>query len=171
MQTTVLLVALGTLAFAVALCASPAGAGRTPAYTRRLSLLSKAKSWYTSTRQSCTPAADVCTMFLAPVGFFASACSLPFDFVKTRLQKINAKPSYTYIDWVLMSLMLLSLPSGFFASACSLPFDFVKTRLQKMTPNPDGTMPYKGPMDCAMQTLKQEGPLKFYTGFPTYLVR
>jgi solute carrier family 25 oxoglutarate transporter 11 len=61
--------------------------------------------------------------------------------------------------------------AGFFASACSLPFDFVKTRLQKMTPNPDGTMPYKGPMDCAMQTLKQEGPLKFYTGFPTYLVR
>jgi hypothetical protein len=62
-------------------------------------------------------------------------------------------------------------PAGFFASACSLPFDFVKTRLQKMTPNPDGTMPYKGPVDCAMQTLKQEGPLKFYTGFPTYLVR
>lgn len=62
-------------------------------------------------------------------------------------------------------------PAGFFASACSLPFDFVKTRLQKMTPNADGSMPYKGPVDCAMQTLKQEGPLKFYTGFPTYLVR
>lgn len=61
--------------------------------------------------------------------------------------------------------------AGFFASACSLPFDFVKTRLQKMTPNPDGSMPYKGPVDCAMQTLKNEGPLKFYTGFPTYLVR
>lgn len=61
--------------------------------------------------------------------------------------------------------------AGFFASACSLPFDFVKTRLQKMTPNPDGTMPYKGPVDCAMQTLRNEGPLKFYTGFPTYIVR
>jgi solute carrier family 25 oxoglutarate transporter 11 len=61
--------------------------------------------------------------------------------------------------------------AGFFASACSLPFDFVKTRLQKMTPGPDGTMPYKGPVDCAMQTLKKEGPLAFYTGFPTYLVR
>ncbi len=33
-----------------------------------------------------------------------------------------------------------------------------------MTPNPDGTMPYKGPIDCAMKTLSQEGPLKFYTG-------
>jgi solute carrier family 25 oxoglutarate transporter 11 len=64
-----------------------------------------------------------------------------------------------------------SLIAGFFASACSLPFDFVKTRMQKMTPNPDGSMPYKGPIDCAMQTLKNEGPLKFYTGFPTYIVR
>eukprot|EP00879_Flechtneria_rotunda_P001951 GHRR01002125.1.p1 GENE.GHRR01002125.1~~GHRR01002125.1.p1 ORF type:complete len:305 (+),score=89.29 GHRR01002125.1:141-1055(+) len=64
-----------------------------------------------------------------------------------------------------------SLIAGFFASACSLPFDFVKTRMQKMTPNPDGTMPYKGPIDCALQTLKNEGPLKFYTGFPTYIIR
>jgi hypothetical protein len=46
--------------------------------------------------------------------------------------------------------------AGFFASACSLPFDFIKTRMQKMTPNPDGTMPYAGPMDCAMQTLRKE---------------
>lgn len=64
-----------------------------------------------------------------------------------------------------------SVTSGFFAAACSLPFDFVKTRMQKMTPNPDGTLPYKGPLDCAMKTLRQEGPLKFYTGFPTYCIR
>lgn len=61
--------------------------------------------------------------------------------------------------------------AGFFASACSLPFDFVKTRMQKMTPDATGKMPYAGPIDCAMQTLKNEGPLKFYTGFPTYFVR
>ncbi|KXZ55742.1 hypothetical protein GPECTOR_2g1292 [Gonium pectorale] len=61
--------------------------------------------------------------------------------------------------------------AGFLASACSLPFDFIKTRMQKMTPNPDGTMPYKGPVDCALQTLKNEGPFKFYTGFPTYCIR
>lgn len=41
--------------------------------------------------------------------------------------------------------------AGFVAAACSLPFDFVKTRLQRMSANPDGTMPYKGPIDCAMQ--------------------
>jgi len=61
--------------------------------------------------------------------------------------------------------------AGFVASGCSLPFDFVKTRMQKMEKGPDGKYPYKSPMDCAMQTLKNEGPLKFYTGFPTYCVR
>jgi solute carrier family 25 (mitochondrial oxoglutarate transporter), member 11 len=60
--------------------------------------------------------------------------------------------------------------AGFFASACSLPFDFVKTRMQKMTAGPDGKMPYQGPIDCALKTLTQEGPFKFYSGFPTYIV-
>ncbi len=64
-----------------------------------------------------------------------------------------------------------ALIAGFFASACSLPFDFVKTRIQKMQPLPDGSFPYKGPVDCALKTLAQEGPLKFYTGFPTYCIR
>jgi solute carrier family 25 oxoglutarate transporter 11 len=64
-----------------------------------------------------------------------------------------------------------ALIAGFFASACSLPFDFVKTRMQKMTAGPDGKMPYSGPMDCALKTLTQEGPLKFYSGFPTYIVK
>lgn len=64
-----------------------------------------------------------------------------------------------------------SMISGFFAAFCSLPFDFVKTRLQKMTPNPDGTLPFKGPLEFVGKTLKNEGPLVFYTGFPTYLVR
>lgn len=61
--------------------------------------------------------------------------------------------------------------AGFFASVCSLPFDFIKTRMQRMSPNPDGTMPYKSAVDCAMQTLRNEGPLKFYTGFPTFFIR
>jgi solute carrier family 25 oxoglutarate transporter 11 len=61
--------------------------------------------------------------------------------------------------------------AGFFASACSLPFDYVKTQMQKMKALPDGTMPYSSAMDCAAKTLKEGGPLKFYTGFPTYFVR
>ncbi|KAJ9532598.1 hypothetical protein QJQ45_010671 [Haematococcus lacustris] len=61
--------------------------------------------------------------------------------------------------------------AGFFASACSLPFDFVKTQMQKMKPGPDGKMPYSGSLDCAMKTLKNHGPLHFYSGFSTYIVR
>ena len=29
----------------------------------------------------------------------------------------------------------------------------------------------QGPVDCALKTLREEGLLKFYTGFPTYCVR
>ncbi|GAB4819900.1 hypothetical protein N2152v2_006946 [Parachlorella kessleri] len=61
--------------------------------------------------------------------------------------------------------------AGFFASACSLPFDYVKTQLQKQQPGPDGKYPYAGPIDCAVKTFRAGGPLKFYTGFPTYFVR
>mmetsp|Transcript_14676 Transcript_14676/g.41280 ORF Transcript_14676/g.41280 Transcript_14676/m.41280 type:complete len:297 (+) Transcript_14676:124-1014(+) len=61
--------------------------------------------------------------------------------------------------------------AGFVAASFSLPFDFVKTRIQKMQPLPDGSMPYKGSLDCAVKTLANEGPLTFYTGFPTYCIR
>lgn len=61
--------------------------------------------------------------------------------------------------------------AGFFASACSLPFDYVKTQMQKMKPDATGKMPYTSAMDCALKTMKEGGPLKFYTGFPTYFVR
>ncbi len=61
--------------------------------------------------------------------------------------------------------------AGFFASACSLPFDYVKTQLQKMKPGPDGSLPYKNALDCAGKTLAEGGPLKFYSGFSTYIVR
>jgi hypothetical protein len=61
--------------------------------------------------------------------------------------------------------------AGFFASFFSLPFDYVKTQLQKMQPLPDGTMPYKGALDCAAKTFAAGGPTKFYTGFPTFYFR
>ncbi|KAJ1565893.1 hypothetical protein HK096_007654, partial [Nowakowskiella sp. JEL0078] len=67
--------------------------------------------------------------------------------------------------------LVASAFAGFFASLFSLPFDFVKTKLQKQRPNPDGTLQYKGSIDCAIQTIRKEGPLAFYRGFPTYYTR
>jgi len=61
--------------------------------------------------------------------------------------------------------------AGFFAAFCSLPADYVKTQMQRMRPGPDGRMPYTGSIDCAMKIMAEGGPLKFYTGFPTYCLR
>jgi len=44
----------------------------------------------------------------------------------------------------------------------SVPCMQVKTRLQKQKARPDGTMPYKGFMDCAAQIAAKEGPTAFY---------
>lgn len=64
-----------------------------------------------------------------------------------------------------------SAVAGFFASFFSLPFDFVKTRLQKQQRAPDGSLPYKGMVDCFQKVARQEGILRFYRGFSTYYVR
>ena len=61
--------------------------------------------------------------------------------------------------------------SGFGASVMSLPFDFVKTRIQKQRPGPDGSVMYKNTLDCFMKVASKEGPMAFYTGFPTYYAR
>eukprot|EP00823_Brevimastigomonas_motovehiculus_P006403 TRINITY_DN5309_c0_g1_i1.p1 TRINITY_DN5309_c0_g1~~TRINITY_DN5309_c0_g1_i1.p1 ORF type:complete len:344 (-),score=93.70 TRINITY_DN5309_c0_g1_i1:291-1322(-) len=64
-----------------------------------------------------------------------------------------------------------SMISGFFAAAFSLPFDFLKTRVQKQKAGPDGKLPYKGMVDCAIKVLKTEGPLAYYKGFGTFYIR
>eukprot|EP00406_Dinophysis_acuminata_P058810 CAMPEP_0179275090 /NCGR_PEP_ID=MMETSP0797-20121207/33880_1 /TAXON_ID=47934 /ORGANISM="Dinophysis acuminata, Strain DAEP01" /LENGTH=300 /DNA_ID=CAMNT_0020983599 /DNA_START=60 /DNA_END=962 /DNA_ORIENTATION=+ len=62
--------------------------------------------------------------------------------------------------------------AGFFASFFSLPFDFVKTQVQKAKPDPvTGEMPFKGPIDCAMQQVKKGGITRLWAGFPTYYFR
>eukprot|EP00606_Chrysophyceae_sp_TOSAG23-5_P001023 GSChrysophyteH2.ASY1.ANO1.118.1 assembled CDS len=58
--------------------------------------------------------------------------------------------------------------AAFTATAFSLPFDLMKSRLQ------DGgrcVNMYKGLIDCFVTTLRQEGPLAFWTGFGAYYMR
>jgi solute carrier family 25 oxoglutarate transporter 11 len=65
-----------------------------------------------------------------------------------------------------------SAVAGFFASFFSLPFDYMKTQLQKMSKDPStGKYPYSGMLDIFVKTLRNEGILKFYTGFLSYYVR
>jgi solute carrier family 25 oxoglutarate transporter 11 len=61
--------------------------------------------------------------------------------------------------------------SGWVAATVSLPFDFLKTRLQKMRPDASGVMPYKNIADCAVKVAATEGPLVFYQGYGTFVVR
>jgi hypothetical protein len=70
-----------------------------------------------------------------------------------------------------MTWVLASVISGALASAMSLPFDNVKTKMQKQIRLPDGTLPYKSFIDCAMKTAKNESIAGFWAGLPTYIVR
>ncbi|KAG9450793.1 hypothetical protein H6P81_010758 [Aristolochia fimbriata] len=58
-----------------------------------------------------------------------------------------------------------SFAAGFVAAVASNPVDVIKTRVMNMKPGPDGEMPYKGALDCAMKTVKAEGPFALYKGF------
>jgi len=65
-----------------------------------------------------------------------------------------------------------SMIAGFLGAFLCIPFDFVKTQMQKMKPDPvTGEYPFKGPVDCARQTIATKGPLGFYAGFPVFYAR
>lgn len=87
----------------------------------------------------------------------------PYDQAKDMLSKAFGDSKATNL--------CASACAGFLAAFFSLPFDNMKTKLQRMKANPDGTLPYKGMLDCGLKTITKEGPLGFYTGFPTYYFR
>eukprot|EP00446_Apocalathium_sp_SHHI-4_P011203 CAMPEP_0177215014 /NCGR_PEP_ID=MMETSP0367-20130122/33993_1 /TAXON_ID=447022 ORGANISM="Scrippsiella hangoei-like, Strain SHHI-4" /NCGR_SAMPLE_ID=MMETSP0367 /ASSEMBLY_ACC=CAM_ASM_000362 /LENGTH=354 /DNA_ID=CAMNT_0018664425 /DNA_START=81 /DNA_END=1145 /DNA_ORIENTATION=+ len=65
-----------------------------------------------------------------------------------------------------------ALIAGFASSFFSLPMDFVKTQIQKMRADPaTGKMPFSGPLDCAVQQVRQGGITRLWSGFPTYYMR
>lgn len=62
-----------------------------------------------------------------------------------------------------------SLMAGFVATVFSNPVDLMKTRIMNQKPNADGTLPYKGTIDCFLKTVRNEGFLALYKGFiPNY---
>jgi solute carrier family 25 oxoglutarate transporter 11 len=58
-----------------------------------------------------------------------------------------------------------SVSAGFMAAMASNPVDVIKTRIMNMKPNPGQPAPYSGALDCAMKTIKAEGPMALYKGF------
>ncbi|OIS95952.1 PREDICTED: mitochondrial uncoupling protein 5-like [Nicotiana attenuata] len=58
-----------------------------------------------------------------------------------------------------------SFAAGFVAAVASNPVDVIKTRVMNMRVEPGMAPPYSGALDCAMKTIKAEGPMALYKGF------
>ena len=57
-----------------------------------------------------------------------------------------------------------SFAAGFVASVASNPVDVIKTRMMNMKVEEGVAPPYKGAIDCALKTVKAEGPMALYKG-------
>lgn len=51
------------------------------------------------------------------------------------------------------------------ASVASNPVDVIKTRVMNMRVEPGMAAPYSGALDCALKTVRAEGPMALYKGF------
>lgn len=58
-----------------------------------------------------------------------------------------------------------SFAAGFVAAVTSNPVDVIKTRVMNMKVEPGAAPPYSGALDCAMKTVRAEGPMALYKGF------
>ncbi|KAF4350412.1 hypothetical protein CsatB_023934 [Cannabis sativa] len=58
-----------------------------------------------------------------------------------------------------------SFAAGFVASVASNPVDVIKTRVMNMKVEPGSPPPYNGAIDCALKTVRSEGPFALYKGF------
>ncbi|MED6132065.1 Mitochondrial uncoupling protein 5 [Stylosanthes scabra] len=64
-----------------------------------------------------------------------------------------------------------SFAAGFVAAVASNPVDVIKTRVMNMKVEPGAAAPYSGALDCAMKTVRAEGPMALYKGFIPTITR
>ncbi|CAI0419905.1 unnamed protein product [Linum tenue] len=58
-----------------------------------------------------------------------------------------------------------SFAAGFVAAVVSNPVDVIKTRVMNMKVDAGKAAPYAGALDCAIKTVRAEGPMALYKGF------
>ncbi|XVF44832.1 hypothetical protein PTKIN_Ptkin02bG0155500 [Pterospermum kingtungense] len=58
-----------------------------------------------------------------------------------------------------------SFAAGFVAAVASNPIDVIKTRVMNMKVAAGEVAPYSGALDCALKTVRAEGPMALYKGF------
>lgn len=61
--------------------------------------------------------------------------------------------------------VMASFAAGFVAAVASNPVDVIKTRVMNMKVKPGMAPPYNGALDCAVKTIRAEGPMALYKGF------
>eukprot|EP01062_Namystynia_karyoxenos_P066355 TRINITY_DN60307_c0_g1_i1.p1 TRINITY_DN60307_c0_g1~~TRINITY_DN60307_c0_g1_i1.p1 ORF type:complete len:359 (+),score=108.94 TRINITY_DN60307_c0_g1_i1:82-1077(+) len=68
--------------------------------------------------------------------------------------------------------VLCSVLGVFAGTVCMQPIDVVRTRVMNQPFGPDGRgLLYSGAADCALQTVRTEGPLAFFKGFVAHYMR
>ena len=72
---------------------------------------------------------------------------------------------YHLVPEGLATQVVASCGAGVLASVASNPIDVVKTRVMNMKVAAGGTPPYKSALDCAVKTVRAEGPMALYKGF------
>lgn len=97
------------------------------------------------------------------------ACALnfgmlaPYDQLKEYLDKqTGPSPKNRFYS---------SIAAAVLACTISLPFDNIKTKYQRMIKGKDGLYPYSGFSDCFLKSVKSEGFMGLYVGFPVFVMR
>ena len=71
----------------------------------------------------------------------------------------------------LATQVVASVGAGVLASVASNPIDVVKTRVMNMKVAEGEAAPYRGALDCAVKTVRAEGPMALYKGFVPTVTR
>lgn len=87
-----------------------------------------------------------------------------YDQIKDAVTKNHMVPEG------LATQVVASCGAGVLASVASNPIDVVKTRVMNMKVD-GGAPPYRGALDCAIKTLRAEGPMALYKGFVPTVTR
>ena len=92
--------------------------------------------------------------------FIVNAMELgTYDEAKTRLVR-----DYQFRADSVVTHTISSFVAGFFATVGCNPVDTIKNRLMNQPAGGSGRL-YDGMIDCAIKTVRQEGPLALYKGF------
>ncbi|CAK82304.1 unnamed protein product (macronuclear) [Paramecium tetraurelia] len=89
----------------------------------------------------------------------------PYDEIKEQLNH------YFGTKDTQQTRLLASAAAGFLSSFCALPFDNAKTKMQKMKKDAAGVYPYSSIFDAMGKTVKREGIIGLWVGFPTFYFR